>query len=169
MLQRPRFCRKSVPDGIFKMPTAAKRPQYRARRTGVLHSTGRGNLFLKRRQGFSWGEGGAFCNSRGETFREVKAGAFHNSRGSAFPGAEAGHSVIAEAMHFFRRARWIYKMSSDGRDFPGKVRQMAFSKCRRPRKDRNIAPGGQVFCIPPGAVHSDGAASGELEMFRLRG
>ena len=88
----------------------------------------------------------------GGAFPGVKDRAFCNSRGCAFPGAEAGHSVIAEAMHFFRRGRWIYKMSSDGRDFAGKVRQMAFSKCRRPRKDRNIAPGGQVFCIPPGAI-----------------
>ena len=50
------------------------------------------------------------------------------------------------------RARWIYKMPSNGRDFPGKVRPMAFSKCRRPRKGRNIAPGGQGFCIPSGAA-----------------
>ena len=42
--QRPRFSRKSVPDGIFKMPTAAKRPQYRARWTGILPSIGRDNL-----------------------------------------------------------------------------------------------------------------------------
>ena len=50
------------------------------------------------------------------------------------------------------RARWIYKMPPDDRDFPRKVRPTAFSKCRRPRKDSNIAPGGQGFCIPPGAV-----------------
>ena len=50
------------------------------------------------------------------------------------------------------RARWIYKMASTGRDFPGKVCPMAFSKCRRPRKDSNIAPGGQGFCIPSGAA-----------------
>ena len=103
--RRPRFSRKSVPDGIFKVPTAAKRQQYRARWTGILPSIGRGNLFLRRRRGI-------LCD----------------------------------------RARWIYKMASTGRDFPGKVCPMAFSKCRRPRKDSNIAPGGQGFCLPPGAI-----------------
>ena len=43
-------------------------------------------------------------------------------------------------------------MPSNGRDFPGKVCPMAFSNCRRPRKGRNIAPGGLVFCLPSGAI-----------------
>ena len=43
-------------------------------------------------------------------------------------------------------------MPSIGRDFPRKVRPTAFSNCRRPRKGRNIAPGGQGFCIPSGAA-----------------
>ena len=43
-------------------------------------------------------------------------------------------------------------MASTGRDFPGKVRPMAFSNCRRPRKNSNITPGGQVFCLPTAAV-----------------
>ena len=46
----------------------------------------------------------------------------------------------------------MYKMASTGRDFPGKVRPMAFSNCRRPRKNSNITPGGQVFCLPTAAV-----------------
>ena len=43
-------------------------------------------------------------------------------------------------------------MPSIGRDFPRKVRPTAFSNCRRARKDSNIAPGGQGFCIPSGAA-----------------
>ena len=60
--------------------------------------------------------------------------------------------MMAAKKHFFRRGRWIYKMPSNGRDFPAKVRPMAFSNCRRPRKDSNITPGGLVFCLPSGAV-----------------
>ena len=86
-----------------------------------------------------------------EEYQIFRSGVFHE--------AEAGHLIMqrqcisgAEAVHFFRRARWMYKMPSNGRDFPGKVCPTAFSKCRRPRKDSNIAPGGQVFCLPSAAV-----------------
>ena len=48
-------------------------------------------------------------------------------------------------------ARWTCKMASNGRDFPTKVWPMAFSKCRRARKNRKSAPGGTQKCCPLGA------------------
>ena len=51
--------------------------------------------------------------------------------------------------------RWICKMASAGRDFPAKVWPLAFSKCRRARKFRESAPGGQHFVSPPAALQND--------------
>ena len=61
----------------------------------------------------------------------------------------------ADSIDFVNRARWICEMASTGRDFPAKVWPMAFSKCRRARKSRKTAPGGQHFKAPPGALLID--------------
>ena len=65
----------------------------------------------------------------------------------------------AEAVHFLRHGRWICEMVSDGRDFPAKVCPMAFSKCRRPRKPCETAPGGIPKYLPPAAPSPSSASS----------
>ena len=72
--------------------------------------------------------------------------------GGAFPGAEARYFWWGGSAFCVTAPGGYIIMASNGRDFPAKVCPMAFSKCRRPRKGRNIAPGGQVFCLPSGAI-----------------